>query len=376
MHFDDIMRVLHAIYDAAAVGEGWQDVLVEIADLTRTENAALVLVDPSAGLSSVVAPRADPDLAVRYSQFWWQKDPTAQATAETPVGVLTTLQDTGRERFFSSEFYNDFWRNSGLGAERIAANLFTDEGAFASFVLQASCRNDEIDEDALRAMQVLVPHLVRAANIQRRMNQLYYQHDLARAAAGTPGVGALLVDDRARLIFADETGETVLRARDDLILDHGTIRFGLNADTVRLHRLVASCSGDAPVGVRGGNMTTTAVPGSEPLSLDVLPYHGEMNRSGFHPVSSTPPAAIVLVGDRAQKQAAARGLLQQQYGLTPAECSFALEIVKADGRKAAAERLGISLSTARTHLSRVFEKTGVNRQAELVRLLSAQGIEI
>jgi DNA-binding CsgD family transcriptional regulator len=55
--------------------------------------------------------------------------------------------------------------------------------------------------------------------------------------------------------------------------------------------------------------------------------------------------------------------------LTPAEADFALEIVKGDGRAAAAARFGISVGTARTHLTHIFDKTGVRRQAELVRLL-------
>ena len=55
--------------------------------------------------------------------------------------------------------------------------------------------------------------------------------------------------------------------------------------------------------------------------------------------------------------------------MTPAEAGFAVEILKGDGIQAAADRLAISLATARTHLSRIFDKTGVRRQAELVRLL-------
>ena len=61
--------------------------------------------------------------------------------------------------------------------------------------------------------------------------------------------------------------------------------------------------------------------------------------------------------------------LQQRFGLTPAEAAFALEIIKGDGRQAAADRLGITVGTARTHLSSIFDKTGSKRQAELVRLL-------
>jgi DNA-binding CsgD family transcriptional regulator len=60
----------------------------------------------------------------------------------------------------------------------------------------------------------------------------------------------------------------------------------------------------------------------------------------------------------------------------PAEAALALEIVKGDGRDAAAARLGISLSTARTHLSRIFEKTGAGRQAELVVLLNREGLSV
>ena len=49
--------------------------------------------------------------------------------------------------------------------------------------------------------------------------------------------------------------------------------------------------------------------------------------------------------------------------------SDALEIVKGRGRRATAERLGITDGTARSHLSKIFDKTGVSRQAELVRLV-------
>jgi DNA-binding CsgD family transcriptional regulator len=63
------------------------------------------------------------------------------------------------------------------------------------------------------------------------------------------------------------------------------------------------------------------------------------------------------------------GRWREQFGFTPAEANFALEITRGDGRQAAADRLGITVGTARSHLSAVFDKAGVRRQAELVRLL-------
>jgi len=64
--------------------------------------------------------------------------------------------------------------------------------------------------------------------------------------------------------------------------------------------------------------------------------------------------------------------LRERFGFTPAEAAFAIEIAKGDGRKAAADRLGITVGTARSHLSSIFDKTGARRQAELVRILAAQ----
>jgi DNA-binding CsgD family transcriptional regulator len=59
-----------------------------------------------------------------------------------------------------------------------------------------------------------------------------------------------------------------------------------------------------------------------------------------------------------------------RFALTPAEADLAVEIAKGDGRQAAARRLGISVGTVRSHLMRIFDKTGARRQAELVRLLA------
>jgi DNA-binding CsgD family transcriptional regulator len=62
-------------------------------------------------------------------------------------------------------------------------------------------------------------------------------------------------------------------------------------------------------------------------------------------------------------------MLRQRYMLTPAEARLAAALATGVTLKTAAERLYISLNTARTHLARVYDKTGVRRQAELLLVL-------
>ena len=63
--------------------------------------------------------------------------------------------------------------------------------------------------------------------------------------------------------------------------------------------------------------------------------------------------------------------LRCHFGLTYMQAKLAIEIAKGEGLKACTERLGIALSTGRSHLKQIFLKTETRRQAELVRVISA-----
>lgn len=57
------------------------------------------------------------------------------------------------------------------------------------------------------------------------------------------------------------------------------------------------------------------------------------------------------------------------YGITPAQTRLAQLIIQGHDLVQAAERLNVSVNTTRTHLQRMFEKTGVRSQPALVRVL-------
>lgn len=58
------------------------------------------------------------------------------------------------------------------------------------------------------------------------------------------------------------------------------------------------------------------------------------------------------------------------YGLTPREVRVLLAIVEVGGVPETAEALGIGEATVKTHLHRLFGKTGATRQADLVKLVA------
>jgi DNA-binding CsgD family transcriptional regulator len=135
-----------------------------------------------------------------------------------------------------------------------------------------------------------------------------------------------------------------------------------------LRALIASCALEGNI-APGGEALLRRQSGRPPLHALVTPIRQQTATVAKPWTISQRPAAIVLVSDPETEIQSRLKALRERFGLTQAEASFALEIVKGDGRQATADRLGIAVGTARSHLSKIFDKTGVTRQAELVRLL-------
>ena len=84
-------------------------------------------------------------------------------------------------------------------------------------------------------------------------------------------------------------------------------------------------------------------------------------------------SSTYLEFDGAQSIDRRLSIAQAVFGLSDGQCRVARYIADGSGPKGAAEALGISINTARTHLTRLYEKTGVNSQAALVRILLSVG---
>lgn len=84
--------------------------------------------------------------------------------------------------------------------------------------------------------------------------------------------------------------------------------------------------------------------------------------------SGEPLAVLSLFQAEACPETHAR-ILASTFGLTPAEARIAAQVANGLPMKEIARGLDIAMSTARSHLQGLFEKTGARRQVDLVRLL-------
>ncbi|WP_156927886.1 helix-turn-helix transcriptional regulator [Bradyrhizobium sp. Tv2a-2] len=177
--------------------------------------------------------------------------------------------------------------------------------------------------------------------------------------------GTVLVDASARVLFANREAERLMRAGGALRIVNGTMRARSASDTARLHASIAGCARRESGSEDGSLLMMSRGPNRSPITVSVLPFR---RQEPF--LLSQRPAAIIFTSDPDQASEPTAARIKLRYGLTRAETAFALEISKGDGVQRCADRLGISRSTARTHLLHIFRKTDTSRQAELVRLFS------
>ena len=62
--------------------------------------------------------------------------------------------------------------------------------------------------------------------------------------------------------------------------------------------------------------------------------------------------------------------LAEHYRLTPRELSILLAVVELGGIPAVSSMLGLSPKTVKRYMRGIFEKTGCNRQADLVKIVA------
>jgi DNA-binding CsgD family transcriptional regulator len=372
---ENVSDLLAKLYDAALDRQEWDVLLCDVADFCGGANAALVVSDPVGGYTNVVTPRADPDVVDAYTSRWWLHDPTATATAAAPVGHVTDLRHVDRDFYFSSAYYNDYWRTSGLGNERLAVRLLSDGAALSKFVVQAAPSRDFFDDGTARRFRMLIPHLMRVVEIGRRLRQVE-RATVAEFARPTgparPGAVSVLVDEACRLVHVDGATEAALGRHPRLVLTRQGLRLKDQVADARLKRALHACA-RMNFGA-GESLTITVGPaGGEAVTIEVAPYRAAMAGGLLDAPGSRKPVAWLIIRDPRAGRAARVETLRGRFGLTRAEAELAIEMLAGDGRQAAADRCGISINTARTHLIRIFDKTGVKRQAELIRLIMESG---
>jgi DNA-binding CsgD family transcriptional regulator len=361
--YSDLMSLIH---EAGSEFARWPEALIGIARAYDAPTVMLAVTDASNNIAFQLAPGADPDAFERYAGYYHRINPIWRVALPAAGSVQTDEMMIDRREFARTEFFNDFLAPMELGS-MLGGMVHSENGANCAISVQ---RKRKFGEQDLALYRRLAPHLVRAVQLNARLSAIDQ-----RCAAALDGLdrllqGAIVVDAEAHVLFANREAERLNGPLGGLRIQSGVLQARCQSATAKLKALIAGCSAAREIEA-GGALELPRGGDRRQLTALVLPLRAEASAFSL----SRRPAAMVFVTDPDREPPRIDARLRRRFRLTSAEAAFALEIVKGDGLQASADRLGVSLSTARTHLARIFEKTNVRRQAELVRLLFSVSCE-
>lgn len=368
-----LLELVSLIYESSLQPELWVDALDQLGDGMGSAGGALAAesVERPTG-THAWSSNIDPYYRKLYLDKYIRNSRNNQLYKHLPAFPekvpFTRKMFYTDEAFSRLEIYHDLFKPQGIF--NIASMcLFKDNGHIAFINIPRFAKREDFTADDLRFLEKLAPHLTQALRVQERLSVCAAERD----ALDRLSYAVLIVDAAGKVRSLNRSAEELVAARDGLALHAARLVGPTPRLTSALRKQIsdAARASGGSLTAPGGAMTLPRRPPKAPLSLLIAPL-----RHARAELGDVVSGAVVFVSDPDRDLRSPKDTLMRMYGLTRAEAALALKLLEGDELASAAELLGVQLSTAKTHLQRIFAKTGVNRQAQLIRLLLKGLIDI
>lgn len=306
-----------------------------------------------------------PDHYQAYHEYYRHRNVWVIDAAGLPGAIHPSEQIVRADLLERTEFYADWLRPLGLKHGVSCRLIDRNDMAYNLGIIRSPSRGAFEGRDQ-HLLSAIIPHMQRALELAHMLEELQERVDAGTSAFEAMGAGVLLLDMHGTILFANCTAERLLATTPMLLVRNrrlGAVRSGLD-DALR-GAITAATGLGRHVSGRTGNVLAVPRGTLPPLAISITPLD-ESQRGPF----GRGPLALAVMNDPLRKSAVDAEGLRALYGLTRSEARLAASLAAGQSLAAYAQAAGVSMPTVKTHLAAVFGKTGVNRQAELIRLLA------
>jgi len=358
-----VSQLIGKVYDAALDAALWPDVLREVFSFVGAGAGGWLMIGSHGERLASMCVNFDTGESHKYNSYYGSLDPVAPLLEKSPVGHVVVCRNSLSERHTKGEFYHD-WARPNEVADGLFVNIEQGVEETCWLVLARPWLTNPFGSPlTLQRLELLVPHFQRGM-ATRRVMASSLEHDLGASVPIQTHHGCVLLSNAGKILFANEVARRMTTRDEGLVVSSHGLRARSPREDVELQRLITAARPRGAEHVRMGGQTRISGASGEYLNVQTIPLTSHWIGEAF------PQSTLVLIIDVERTTRTHCRALQELYRLTPAEAAVAVRIPGSRGLQKISDEMGLGLSTVRTHLQRVFEKTGTHRQAELVRLLS------
>jgi DNA-binding CsgD family transcriptional regulator len=271
-------------------------------------------------------------------------------------GFLRDVDLCSEAELEEEPIYRDNWRKMGLGWG--AATAFAlPTGETLSIVLSRVTAQGPADAATIQRLDMLRPHLARTAVLAARLHLERAQ--AASQALAALGLAALVLDEAGKVLAAN----TLIEGLPNLLHWRSANRMTLKerrADEMLTEALARIARND-----NGG---VRSFPVRDPITDELMVGHVVPIRFSARDIFARSAAVFILMPVAAPNSPPVE-LVMSLFDLTPAEARIARGLAAGKTVDDLAGDNGVSPNTVRVQVRGVLEKTGCQRQTDVVALL-------
>jgi DNA-binding CsgD family transcriptional regulator/PAS domain-containing protein len=374
----DFSHLIKLIYQGTLEPQPWQSALPILREAMDAQVVSLVLRPPTADDQGVILNSVRPDKARKradstladpndwevsaYREQFFSLDPFINL----PLDNVITLEDILPDKeLVTSDYYLHYLKPIGL-FRILGVDTAEPGGMLARLRFSRRANEARFKTKDRQLLTLLTPHLRQAIEIYAKLNRMTSERDVYAGAVNQLSVATMILDEQGRLLTTNAVGRALLDQGEGLSLRAGRLHIeGRDIDKELQQALAtiirAQLHGETSV-VRALRVPRSA--GRADLGLVIRPVPTSQWSEG-----QSSPSAAVFVSDPDLQESTSRQILGELFKLTPAEANLATLLARGLSLAQVSGAQNISQHTARAQLKSIFAKTGVSRQAELVRLV-------
>jgi DNA-binding CsgD family transcriptional regulator/PAS domain-containing protein len=351
------------IYDAA-VAPGLRSGALEQVSHFVGGCAATILSRDSARLSIEIHQHFGTESRFRqlYRDRYVELDPLLDRHldlgAEQTIGVTDIMPHAD---FLATTFYREWVEPQGAIDLATVALEKSDARTTILQVLRHRSRGT-VDEPMRERMRLLAPHIQRSRIMGRQIRaRSHTVDDLADVLDGL-STAICLFDADGRVVHANAAcRQLFVDANLFAMVGDRIVARNTQADKIFRGLFEIVADGETHTAGRRRIELVTSADGQHYL-LCASPLKRERHQP--RDIAAT----VLLVQKAAMVPSLVPDAIAAAFRLTPSELRVLMAIVEIGGVPDIAAKLGIAETTVKTHLGRLFEKTGAGRQADLVKI--------
>ncbi|MDO9062714.1 MAG: helix-turn-helix transcriptional regulator [Bradyrhizobium sp.] len=349
-------ELIDRIYECGFVPELWPEVLKQTSKISDSAGATLFITNPD--VTAWTASKNSKPIAERFvaDGWYWRGQLMSRIHESRHQGFLRDVDLCSEAELDEEPIYRDNWRKLGLwwGA---ATAFELPTGEAISIVLSRTAAQGPASAEAIQRLDMLRPHFARTALMAARLH-------LARAEAASQtlaalGLAALVLDDSGKVLAANALIEGLENLVDWRAADRVTLK----------DRCADELMGEALARVTlNDNGGVRSFPVRDPVTDALMVGHVVPIRFSARDIFARSAAVFILM-PVAAPNAPPVDLVMSLFDLTPAEARVARGLAAGKTVDDLAGDNGVSPNTVRVQVRGVLEKTGCQRQTDVVALL-------